>query len=280
MKIRLLLLFLIVWANLSLAQNKVVFQEEDAAILSEIFEKLQLESDKSTAELVVLAGESLLGTPYVAHTLESEKEQLIVNLRGMDCTTYAENCLAIARCVKNGNTSFFAFAGELQKIRYRFGVIDNYPSRLHYFSDWIFENEQQGFVKQYSKQITNTVYPLRVDFMSTHPDSYPQLKSNKDFVDALAKKEKEISKRKMFYIPEDQISGHETQLKAGDIVGITTSIAGLDMSHVGILVRINGRIHLMHASSSAKKVVISKNTLEDYLRAGKSTTGIAVVRPL
>ena len=280
MKIRFLLLFLIVWTNLSLAQNKVVFQEEDKAILSEIFNKLHPESDKSTAELVVLAGESFLGTPYVAHTLESEKEQLIVNLREMDCTTYAENCLAIARCVKSGNTSFSAFTEELQKIRYRFGVIDNYPSRLHYFSDWIFENEQQGFVKQYSNQIANTVYPLRVDFMSTHPDSYPQLKANKDFVDALAEKEKEINKRKMYFVPEDQIAEHEAQLKAGDIVGITTSIAGLDISHVGILVRKNGRIHLMHASSSALKVVISENTLEEYLKAGKSTTGIVVVRPL
>jgi hypothetical protein len=280
MRFQIFFLFTFLWAVSCSAQSNVKFQQEDKVILSAIFEKLQDQSGKTTAELVVATGKSLLGTPYVAHTLESENEQLVVNLRELDCTTYAENCLAIARCIKQGTTSFEDFTKELQKIRYRNGKIEDYPSRLHYFSDWIFENEKRGIIKQVLKEIGNTKYLLKVDFMSTHPNSYVQLKTNQNFVEQLAAKEKEISKRDMFYIPEDQIAKHETQLKEGDIVGITTSIDGLDVSHVGILVRKNGRIHLMHASSAAEKVVVSDNTLEDYLTAGKSTTGIVLARPL
>ncbi len=65
-------------------------------------------------------------------------EQLVINLTGLDCTTFLENSLALARCIKKGTTSFEDYLEELQFIRYRDGVIDGYTSRLHYFSDWIY----------------------------------------------------------------------------------------------------------------------------------------------
>ena len=261
-------------------QNEVVFQEQDKVILKGIYAKLEKENKKSTAELVALVGKTFLGTPYVAHTLEGGKEQLIVNLRELDCTTYAENCLAIARSIKNGRNNFEGFTAELQAIRYRNGIIDGYPSRLHYFSDWIYENDRKGRIKDVSKAISNTPYPLQVDFMSTHPGSYKQLESNPGFVNDLSEKEKEISNRQMYYLPKQKLSEYEHELREGDIVGITTSIEGLDITHVGILVEHDGRIHLMHASSAAEKVVISEEPLEDYLNAGSKVTGIMVARPL
>ena len=115
--------------------------------------------------------------------------------------------------------------------------------------------------------------------MSNHPDSYRQLKENPDLVEAIARQEKEISKREMYYVPESMVSEIESQLMEGDIVGITTGVEGLAISHVGILVKRSGRIHLLHASSAAKKVAVSENTLEDYLVNSKSATGIMVARP-
>lgn len=258
-----------------------ISEEEDKKLLSNIFEKLSSSKDQSTAELVVQTGKLLIGTPYVAHTLENEKEQLIVNLRGLDCTTYAENCLAIARSIKSGKPNFEKFTKELQQIRYRNGVIDGYPSRLHYFSDWIHENNKREFIIDVSKQISNITYPLQVNFMSTHPDSYQKLKNNPEAVKEIASREQEISTRKMYFLPKENLANYEAELQEGDIIGITTSIEGLDITHVGILVRndSNKRIHLMHASSAGKKVLISENTLEDYLNNNSRVTGIMVVRP-
>ena len=116
--------------------------------------------------------------------------------------------------------------------------------------------------------------------MSKHPDSYGQLKGNEGFVQRMKQKEAEISKRKLFFIPKDQLSKYENQLKDGDIVGLTTSVEGLDITHVGIIVHKNNRVHLMHASSVEMKVIISEQTLEDYLMGRKSVTGIMVARPL
>lgn len=262
------------------AQTGPFLQEKDQQIFTQIVEQNTPTRNVSIGLLMVQVGKSFLETPYVAHTLENEPEQLVINLRELDCTTFAENCLAIARCIKSGNTSFDAFAKQLQHIRYRNGVIDGYPSRLHYFSDWLFENNKKGLIKTVSKQISNIQYPLKVNFMSTHPASYRQLESNPAFVQQIKETEAEINARKMYFIPKEKLKNFEPKLMDGDIVGLCSTVAGLDITHVGILLRQQGRVHLMHASSAAKKVVISENTLEDYLNQNPKLTGIMVARPM
>jgi hypothetical protein len=256
------------------------FQQKDKDILEQILTELSEERDASISELMIKVGAFFIGTPYVAHTLETDKEQLVINFRELDCTTFGENCLAISRTIKSGKSSFEQFATELQRIRYHNGKIDGYTSRIHYFSDWIFEKDQQKIIESISKKIAETPYSNHVHFMSTHPESYAQLKNNSELVEVIARQEKTISEREYYYIPEDKIAELEDKLLDGDIVGITTKIKGIGISHVGVLVRKDGRIHLMHASSSAKKVVVSEKTLEGYLLNSKSATGIMVARPL
>jgi hypothetical protein len=84
----------------------------------------------------------------------------------------------------------------------------------------------------------------------------------------------------MYYIPEEKLAEVENSLQDGDIAGITTTINGMDISHVVILQRVAGRIHILHASSAAKKVILSEETLDEYLKSSKSATGIMVARPL
>jgi len=279
MKWLFILLSTLFLATSTSGQKQVSFEPEDQRIFTGIIEANTLLRNMSVGDIVVQVGKSFLETPYVAHTLEQEPEHLVVNLRELDCTTFAENCLAIARCIKSGNTSFDDFTRQLQFIRYRNGIINGYPSRLHYFSDWIFDNNQKNTVKTVSKQISNIPYPLNVNFMSTHPSSYRQLTDNPDFVQEMQEKEAEISARKMYYIPKNKLKIFESKLMDGDIVGLCTTVAGLDMTHVGILVRKNGRVHLLHASSKAEKVILSDGTLEDYLNGRSSISGIMVARP-
>ena len=64
----------------------------------------------------------------------------------------------------------------------------------------------------------------------------------------------------------------------GDIIAITTNLPGLDVAHVGIAEYINGKLHLLHASSTLGKVVVSEEPLRQMLRNHKSWSGIRVVR--
>ena len=260
--------------------DQLLFQPEDKKLLEQVLTELSEETNTSTSDLVVKVGILFIGTPYVAYTLETDKEQLVINLRELDCTTFAENCLAISKTIKSGEPSFEQFATELQKIRYHDGEIDGYASRIHYFSDWIFEKNQLKLIKSVSKEIAETPYPNEINYMSTHSESYAHLKNNSELLEVIIKQEKAISEREYYYIPEDKIAELEDKLMDGDIVGITTTMEGIGISHVGVLVRKDGRIHLMHASSLAKKVVISEKTLEGYLLNSKSATGVMVARPL
>jgi hypothetical protein len=287
MRLLILSVFCFLLASCTLKKNveseefKTVSTEKDKEILEQIFELFAGESKTPTSILMVKLGTYFMETPYVAHTLEKEeKEQLVVNLRELDCTTLAENCLAIAKTIQSGQHTFEQFTEELKNVRYRSGKIDGYPSRLHYTTDWIFDNQQKRLVKNLSKEIGATPYPKEINFMSTHPNSYRQLKDSSHLVEIIAQKEKDINSRQHFYIPEEKLAEVENQLMDGDIVGITTGIEGLDIFHMGILVRKAGRIHLLHASSLAEKVVLSDETLEEYLMNSKSATGIMVARPL
>jgi hypothetical protein len=267
--------------NVETEVYKTVSTQEDKEILEQIFELFAEETNAPTSVLMVKLGTWFMETPYVAHTLEKgDEEQLVVNLRELDCTTLVENCLALAKTIQSGEHTFEQFTKKLKNVRYRNGKIDGYTSRLHYTTDWIFDNQQKKLVRNLSKEIGATPYPKEINFMSTHPDSYRQLKDSSHLVEIIAQKENDINSRQHFYISEEKLAEVEDQLMDGDIVGITTSINGLDISHMGILVRKAGRIHLLHASSSAEKVVLSEETLEEYLLNSKSATGIMVARPL
>lgn len=263
----------------SVKQDTVVYTREDSVLTEKIRSQFTDRQKIPVAELLSEIGKTFLGTPYVAQTLENgPDEKLVINLRELDCTTFAENCLALARTVKSGNPGFEQFTRELEQIRYRDGKRNGYPSRLHYFSDWIDNNEQKGLVSQPAVRFGS---PLRqkVNFMSSHPGSYPVLAGHPELVAAMAGQERIISARDHYFLPKEDVGAHETELQEGDIVGLTTSVPGLDVTHVGILVRQNGRIHLLHASSAPGKVVISEEPLEELLMNKKSCTGIMIARP-
>lgn len=258
----------------------MIYQPEDQEILEKVIERCSAEKEATMSALMIEVGRFFLETPYVAHTLETAEEQLVINLREMDCTTFAENCLAISRTIKSEYQTFEQFIAELQRIRYRNGILDGYPSRLHYFCDWIYNNQEKHLIADLSEEIAGTPFPKQINFMSTHPDSYMQLKDSARLVSQLAAQEKEISSRDLYYIPENRIAGVEDQLMDGDIAGITTAIEGLAIQHVVLLIRQEGRIHLLHASSATGRVVVSDVTLEEYLLNSESATGIMLARPL
>lgn len=257
----------------------VVYTKADSILAEKIISRFSANSGEKAGVLVAQIGKEFLGTPYVGQTLENGmQEPLIINLRELDCTTFAENCLALGLAARSPKPGFGKFVKKLEKIRYRQGKRNGYLSRLHYFSDWIYDNGQKGLI---SEPAVHFGSPLRVqvNFMSSHPDSYPVLKDHPELVPVLAEQEKTISNRHFFFLKKDEVCLNEDRLNEGDIVGLTTSIAGLDVAHVGILVKKNERIHLLHASSTSGKVVISEEPLSDMLMNKKSYTGIMIARP-
>ena len=276
--ILLILLVFILSSNIS----SQVYSDKDVEICNS---KFNLAVDKSLAdkpinEVIVEIGKSFLGTEYVAHTLEKEgDEQLVINLTGLDCTTFLESALTFARCIKKGKTSFDDYKNELTFIRYRDGKINNYTSRLHYTSDWIFNNQQKGIIKDITKEIGGKKIRFNVSVMSEFPKYYKQLQEHPEFIPIVKKQEDEINKRDYYYIPKNDIEKIESKLQTGDLIALTTNNKGEDIGHVGIAIKMDdGRIHFMHAPLAGSKVQITELPLGDYAKKIKKHTGIIVLR--
>ena len=171
----------------------------------------------------------------------------------MDCLTFVEYTLAQAL----GSS----FTENLQKIRYRDGIIDGYPSRLHYTSDWIENGIRQGFLTDVTAENSVQTLQLSLSYMSAHPKLYKKLANSPENVTRMTEYEKALS-----------------WIMDGDIIAITTKLPGLDIAHVGIAQYIKGKLHLLHASSTLGKVVVSDKPLNHMLNNNKSWTGIRVVR--
>jgi hypothetical protein len=281
MNIRFILLFFCILSIsfLVVAAPKIIVTEKDKVLLQEKLDKFSKDSNLSVGELILKIGNDFKGTPYIGKTLDLNiEENLVVNLRELDCTTFVENCLAIARTIKSGKPTFETFVSELEKIRYRNGQLNGYISRLHYFGEWISNNAEKGIIEDLSAKIGGVKCPVVVNFMSTHPDSYPQLKANPLLIKEIRQLEIQLSAKQFFFIPREKIAVHENQILDGDIVAFVTKISGLDVSHVGVLFKKDGRVYLLNASLSGGKVEAIKVPLADYLKDSKNTTGIFVVR--
>ncbi|GJQ42233.1 MAG: DUF1460 domain-containing protein [Ignavibacteriota bacterium] len=281
--VRTIFTFLLVIFSISFSYSQL-FSEVDVEKCDSIF---QISVDKNLSqkpinEVLVEIGKSFIGTEYLAHGLETDgDEQLVINLLGLDCTTFVENVLALSRCVKEKQTSFEDYSEELQFIRYRDGIINGYPSRLHYFSDWIYNNVSKGIVEDITEQIVGKAIQFKLNFMSTHPESYKQLNENPDLIPQIKIQEEEISSRIYYYIPKDEVELKEKFINEGDIIAITTTVEGLDIGHLGIAVKMDDeRIHLLHAPTVNTKVHITKEPLSDYLMKYKRHSGVIVLKPL
>jgi Protein of unknown function (DUF1460) len=265
------------------ADYLVFFDDYDEALCRKKFKLFIADglSSLSMGDAIIEIGESFEGTEYVAGTLDKNmSESLVINLTGLDCVTFVENCLTFARCVKKGKTSFDDYKAELKKIRYRGGSIDGYSSRLHYFCDWITDNEEKGVVKNITAEIGGVEYNKKINFMSTHTGSYKQMNDESNIA-KIAAAEEAINSRYYYYIPKNDISKVYDSLQNGDIIATTTSIGGLDVTHTGCVAKgADGGTYFLHASSKSKQVIMSSNQLADYVSEDSKRTGIMVARPL
>ena len=249
----------------------------DSLLAEQILSGLKSGRDESVAHLMVAAGSCLYGQPYVAGTLEeTPQEDLAIYLTRTDCILFVETCLALVRTAKAGG-SFPELAEELRQSRYRDGRIGAYADRLHYTREWAAQGVARGTLQDLTAALGGIPYDHPVHYMSTHPQAYPRM----DDVEAIRAAEAAINAQPFLYIPKEKVGAALEGIRNGDILCLVSGIEGLDILHVGMAAQGgDGKIHLLHASSAAKKVIFDPKPLTDYLAARKSIVGIQVYRPL
>jgi len=240
-------------------------------------------SELPIGERIGEIGMSLRRTPYVASTLElyDDREVCSVDLRGLDCVTFFELALAFARILKRGEPTPDALLAEVTFIRYRGGRVTDYASRLHYLSDWFVDNQDKRVVRLITPELPGAQRFTRpVSFMSTHPGAYRQLKASPDQRAKIGAIEAEINARTLYYVPREKVAAAQRMLMTGDIVGVTTTIEGLDCAHSGVCYRDEAGVpRLLHASTTRHAVVLDED-LATYVASVRTHSGVMVARPL
>jgi hypothetical protein len=210
-----------------------------------------------------------LGTNYKESTLIGDvntPEVFVINLEGVDCFTFIDYIEAMRLSgSKRISDSFSEFKENLKKVRYRGKVA--FENRNHLFTDWREFNTES--VDDVTEKIGGQKTKSILKILNRKEDGTY-------FLQGIQPGEREIR-----YIPSDAIDDSViSKLKTGDYAGMYSEMQGLDVSHVGIIIKdpirssISNGVNLRHASSKYKKVV--DEDFRDYIT---TKPGLIVLRP-
>jgi hypothetical protein len=121
-------------------------------------------------------------------------------------------------------------------LRYYNGKVDGYGSRVHYFSAWMLQQEQNQILKVITDEIGGIPYTKMTNYITAHPNSYPKLQTEID-ISTLKNAKKAPHEHKWAYIPKAKIAKMEKQIQVGDIVALTSSEPDLDITHQGFALK-------------------------------------------
>lgn len=229
----------------------------------------------------------MLGTPYVNFTLEVDDriEAPVVNFTGLDCWTFYENALAIARMIHHyprpHSPAQMLRMVELE--RYRHGkCTGSYLSRMHHLEEVFADNQRRGLAVNITRQLPGAVRLRReVREMTIMWKSYRYLRANPSLLQPMARIEQQVSNLPVYHVPKSRVRAVEQHLRDGDICAITSNGKYGYTSHVGLILKRNGRAHFVHATSDrdkGRKVIIDR-PITTYVNELSKHAGIIICRP-
>lgn len=281
--LRSILFVLLVWLHgVCLSAKDVVYDKSDSLLVEYLLEQAAVMPVSTNYNLYF--ARQLLGVKYVNYILEqTDEEQLIVDLRHLDCTTFVESVVALTVTAKKGKRSFRDFCKTLQTLRYRQGVITDFSSRLHYFTDWLQDNQRMGFVKwiQEPDPPFTATKTCTYTCMTRFWDKYKHLVADRSLIPKIAQCEANLRGTSFRYIPKEQLNAGKERLSCiqnGDILCMVTSAGCLDVAHLGIAVWHGNTLHMIDASMIHKKVTEEEKTMYEYQMTKPEQIGIIVAR--
>ncbi len=213
-------------------------------------------------EQIVRISEHFINTPYVANTLvgsPQEAEQLVINLTAFDCFTFLDVVEALRR-----STVVADFYTQLKNVRYRNGTVA-YAMRRHFFSDWV--NGHATSIGDVTAGVGQGSAQTVVKHLNRKSDGTRWLP------------EIPIVSRQISYIPVSEIDAQMLSLlHPGDYIGVYSELAGLDVSHTGLVVKRKDKLMLRHASSRRGIERVVDEELITYLQ-GKPGLVVYRVKP-
>lgn len=254
---------------------QVLFTPRDSVLAESALSELAERQDELLAgDMIELMALHLLGTPYVGGTLdEPAEETLTVSLTRTDCILFVETCFNLALAAREGKTRWEDLCGLIRQSRYRTDSVRCYADRIHYTTEWLRKGQARELLTEIN--LGNVPYEHHpINFMSRHAELYPRM----DDVDAIRAVEDSLNRKVLCYLPKEEIRSMEMEFMPGDIICFVSGTPGLDISHVAITHVHDGIVGFIHASSTARKVIIDPKSIAEYAASRSSCKGIQIWR--
>ncbi|MEW6109724.1 MAG: N-acetylmuramoyl-L-alanine amidase-like domain-containing protein [Nitrospirota bacterium] len=207
--------------------------------------------------IAFLSGQ-FLGIDYKESTLTGSPqtpEVFVINFQGVDCFTYIDYIEAMRL-----SGSFSEFKENLKKVRYRGGNVA-FENRNHFFTDWSEFNS--GYIDDVTDKIGKHKTKRIMKMLNRKDDGTY-------FIPGIKPKQREIRYIQADIIDDSVFNG----LRSGDYAGVYSEINGLDVSHVGIIIRDIDMVYLRHASRNERKIID-----QDFGNYISGKPGLIVLRP-
>ena len=244
-------------AGSALADDSSKYPLQKSSLVEKILQQSAV--SKPPGARITSISSHFLGAPYVTNSLiggPAEAEQLVTRLDGFDCFTFLDTVEALRRSADAGD-----FPVQMMQVRYRDGMV-SYENRRHFFSDWV--SDPGSLVMD----VTAIVGQGR--------ERHVRKRLNAKQAGALWLDGIDVVPRTIAYIPASELDAKLLDaLEPGDYVGVYSPLAGLDVSHTGLIVKRGTAVMLRHASSRGGVERIIDEELVTYLRG---TTGLIVYR--
>ena len=226
--------------------------------INTIIQDISNKPDLNQRNKLSMISEKFLGTPYQSNRLHGSEyipEELIVDFRGLDCFTYLDYVVALQE--SHSQQDFFR---NIVKTRYINSEVTFYK-RKHFFTDWA--NREEIIAQDMTAQLSPHVL--------TETKQLNRKSDGKQYIAGIP-----VVSRNITYIPGGAIDKDlVSKLKSGDLIGVYSPLAGLDVSHVGIFIMTPYGPVLRHASSMRENQRVVDSPFIPYL---SKKPGIIILR--
>lgn len=210
----------------------------------------------------------LVGVPYVPVTKLDSIGEPQIRLDGFDEFSFVNTVAALAKTATSpGHTRPKDLEIMLERLVFRRGEANGFPSRMMYGGDWVVDNRSRGNIKEITEDYSDNFKTKSLEWVTRHRDEYAALKDSDTFE---RQKMVEFGYR-TFKIPHMKRESADwkqiaPELTEGDLIMILTNQPDKDIWEMGYLVKRDDGMHLVHASESEGKVVEEPEVLGRYIK--------------
>ncbi len=212
--------------------------------------------------------EKLKGVAYVPISKEDSIGVAEIRLDGFDDFAFVNMVAALAKTATSpGYSRPKDLEIMLEKLTFRRGEANGFPTRMMYGGDWIVDNRSRGNVKELTEDYSEHFKTKSLDWVCRHRGEFAALKDSATYE---RQRMVEFGYR-TFKIPHMKRESSDWKqvnpdIQDGDLIMLLTPEPDRDVWEMGYVVRRDDGLHFIHASERDGKVVEESEPLGRYIK--------------